>query len=130
MQNAQCLMPNKKAKRLRHLALGILHCAVVSAACSNPQAAPSPPRPLRIVSAFPGGSPFNRTLAGVYDAELSDTAPEVRAARVSGAGRRTTGWSGAVTAGDSRSSHRRESDDHDAALLAVEGLGAHRERRS
>jgi TRAP transporter TAXI family solute receptor len=79
MPDAKCLMPHVPAKPLRHFALGIVHCAATAAlvACSSPQAAPSPPRPLRIVSAFPGGSPFNRTLAGVYDAELPDTAPEV-----------------------------------------------------
>jgi TRAP transporter TAXI family solute receptor len=53
----------------------VLNCALV-AACSNPVAAPAP-RPVRIISAVAGGSPFNRTLAGVYRAELSDTAPQV-----------------------------------------------------
>lgn len=84
MHNAKGKRQNASAapwqqRRILHFAFCILNYATAASlvACSNPAAAPPPPRPLRIVSAFPGGSPFNRTLASVYDAELADTTPQV-----------------------------------------------------
>ena len=66
MRNAKCLL---------HLAFCIVNCAALVACASEaPQAAP---RPLRIVSAMSGGSPFNRTLADVYAAELREVTPQV-----------------------------------------------------
>lgn len=78
MPKAECLVPEQPAHAVRHFALGIVHGAlclsVVACAHEAPQAAP---RSVRIVSAMSGGSPFNRTLAEVYGAELPDIAPEV-----------------------------------------------------
>jgi TRAP transporter TAXI family solute receptor len=61
--------------KLLHFAFCIVHCAALIACASDaPQAAP---RPVRIVSAMSGGSPFNRTLADVYEAELRGVTPQV-----------------------------------------------------
>ena len=77
MSNARCSTPTTMATCLRHLAFGVVLCALLASACSAPKAAPPEVRPLRIISAMNGGSPFNRTLAGVYAAELTDLTPTV-----------------------------------------------------
>ena len=50
--------------------------ALLAAACGRP-APPAEPQPIRIASAVPGGSPFNRTLADVYAADLTGVATSV-----------------------------------------------------
>jgi hypothetical protein len=50
--------------------------ALLAAACGRPAPADAP-QPIRIASAVPGGSPFNRTLADVYAADLPGVAPAV-----------------------------------------------------
>lgn len=63
--------------RHRHALPAIVGLAAAGLAACSGAAAPPEPRPIRIVSAVSGGSPFNRTLATVYETQMPDLAPEV-----------------------------------------------------